>query len=151
MAATKKTAASGKSYDGFTEEERAAMKERAKELKTKAKRSGKANDESDLLEKIAEMPEADRAIAERIHAIVRENAPDLTPTTWYGQPAYSKNGKVVCFFQSSAKFKIRYCTLGFNEQANLDDGTMWATAFALTALSEADEKRVADLVRRAAG
>ncbi|WP_460518122.1 iron chaperone [Flindersiella endophytica] len=150
MAATKKNAAGGKSYDGFTEEERAAMKERAKELKTKAKRSGKANGEAELLEKIAEMPDEDRVIAERIHAIVQENAPDLTPTTWYGQPAYSLDGKVVCFFQSSAKFKTRYCTLGFNERANLDEGTMWATAFALTDLSPADEARVAELVRKAA-
>jgi uncharacterized protein YdhG (YjbR/CyaY superfamily) len=150
MAATKKTAAGEKSYEGFTTEERAAMKERAKELKKSSRRSSAADGEADLLASIAEMPADDRVMAERIHAIVKENAPSLTPRTWYGQPAYAKAGKVVCFFQSRAKFKTRYATLGFNEEANLDDGAMWPTAFALTSLSKADEKRIAELVKRAA-
>jgi len=131
--------------EGFTAEERAAIKERAKESRRKA------NGESDLLEKIAEMPEADRAMAERVHAIVTEVAPELEPKTWYGQPAYAKDGKVVVFFQAASKFSTRYATLGFNDVANLDDGSMWPTAFALTGLTEADEKRIGDLVRRAVG
>jgi uncharacterized protein YdhG (YjbR/CyaY superfamily) len=150
MAAAKKT---DKSYEGFTEDERAAMKEHAKEMKKAASRgprASKADGEQDLLEKIAEMPEADRVIAERIHAIVKASAPDLTSKTWYGQPAYAKAGKIVCFFQSAAKFKTRYATLGFNEAANLDEGTMWPTSFALTALTAADEKKIAELVKRAA-
>lgn len=136
-------------YDGFTDEERDAMKEHAKELKTAARRGSASDTESEVLAKIAEMPDADRALAERIHAVVKANAPALTPKLWYGQPAYAKNGKVVCFFQAASKFKTRYATLGFNEAANLDDGTMWPTAFALTALSAADEARIGALVKQA--
>jgi uncharacterized protein YdhG (YjbR/CyaY superfamily) len=155
MAATKKTAkqtaASEKSYDGFSEDERAAMKARAKELKKTARSdSSKEDGERDLLEKIAEMPESDRVMAERIHAIVQASAPSLSAKTWYGFPAWAKDGKIVCFFQSRAKFKTRYATLGFNEAANLDEGTMWPTSFALTELTAADEKRIAELVKRAA-
>ncbi|MBD0338837.1 MAG: DUF1801 domain-containing protein [Thermoleophilia bacterium] len=134
---------------GFTDEERAAMKERAQELK--ARRRGKADGESDVLAKIAEMPEADRVLAERIHAIVKESAPDLTPKTWYGMPAYAKGGKVVCYFQSAAKFKSRYATFGFNDTAKLDDGAMWPTSFALTELTAAEEARIRKLVERAVG
>jgi len=128
------------------------MKERSRELKAAA-RAGKnaADGERDVLAKIAEMPEPDRAMAERIHAIVKTSAPALSPKTWYGMPAYAKDGKVVCFFQSAQKFKARYATLGFNDPANLDDGTMWPTAFALTKLTAADEKRIGALVKRAAG
>ncbi|GCD18950.1 hypothetical protein CTKZ_05120 [Cellulomonas algicola] len=134
----------------FTAEERAAMKERAKEVRT-AKRKGSDAGLADVLEKIAEMPDADREIAERIHAIVTEVAPDLQPKTWYGQPAYAKNGKVVLFFQASSKFKTRYATLGFNEDAALDDGELWPTAFAITAVTSAVESTIRDLVARAAG
>ena len=137
--------------DGFTDDERAAMKERAKELKA-AKARGKAADaEADLLAKVAEMTGDDRVLAEGVHALVKRVAPELAAKTWYGMPAYAKDGKVVLFFQSAAKFKARYATLGFNDPAALDDGTMWPTAFALTELTEADEKRIADLVRKAAG
>ena len=137
---------------GFTEEERAAMKERARELKAEARRGKEnADGEADLLAKVAEMPEADRALAERLHAIVKANAPGLSPKTWYGMPAYAKDGKVVCFFQNAAKFKARYATLGFNDPANLDDGEMWPTAFALTTVTPAVEKRIAALVKQAAG
>jgi uncharacterized protein YdhG (YjbR/CyaY superfamily) len=132
----------------FTAEERAAMKERARELK--AARS-KAEAEADVLAKIAEMPEADRAMAERIHAIVTATAPTLSPRTWYGMPAYASGGKVVCFFQSAAKFKSRYATFGFNDSANLDDGGMWPTAFALKELTAEGEARIAALVKRAVG
>ena len=132
----------------FTAEERAAMKERAKELKT-AKRGAKANGEDDVLAKIGEMPPADRAIAKRLHAIVKEIAPGLTPRTWYGMPAYAKDGKVVCFFQSAHKFKTRYATLGFSSSANLDDGAMWPTAFAVKKLTAAEEKRIRALVKKA--
>lgn len=127
----------------FTAEERAAMRERAKELKAEAT-------EADVLEKIAEMPKADRVIAERIHRLVREVAPDLAPRTWYGMPAYAKDGKVVCFFQAASKFQARYATFGFNDAAALDRGAMWPTAFALTTLGEAEEKKLRTLVRRAA-
>jgi uncharacterized protein YdhG (YjbR/CyaY superfamily) len=141
-------------HEGFTDEERGAMKERAQELKA-AKRGGpggkKAAEEAALLAKIAEMPEADRVMAERIHAVVTANAPALAPKTWYGMPAYAKDGKVVCFFQSAEKFKSRYATLGFNDTAALDDGTMWPTAFALTKLTDEDEVTIAALVRKAAG
>ncbi len=141
-----------KTYDGFTDEERAAMKERGQELK-KATRRGprgaKADGESDVLEKIAEMPESDRAIAERLHAIIKASAPELAPKTWYGMPAYARDGKVVCFFQSSQKFKTRYSTFGFNDVANIDHGTMWPTAFALTTLTAADEERISELVKKA--
>jgi uncharacterized protein YdhG (YjbR/CyaY superfamily) len=128
---------------GFTAEERAAVKEYAAELK-----KGETG-ERDLLEKIAAMPEPDRAKAERLHAIVKSAAPELSPRTWYGMPAYSKDGKVVCFFQSAAKFKTRYATLGFSDQANLDDGGMWSTAFALNELTPAVEKRILALVKQA--
>jgi uncharacterized protein YdhG (YjbR/CyaY superfamily) len=146
----KSTTASGKKSKGFTDEERAAMKERARELKAEARASkNKAEGESDVLAKIAEMPEPDRVLAERIHAIAKESAPDLSPKTWYGMPAYAKDGKVVCFFQSADKFKSRYATFGFNEDAKLDDGTMWPTTFALTKLTAANEKRIRELVRQA--
>jgi uncharacterized protein YdhG (YjbR/CyaY superfamily) len=137
---------SPKKDTGFTAEERAAMKERAKELKAE---KSKADAESDVLAKIAEMPKADRAMAERIHAIVKASAPNLTPRTWYGMPAYAKDGKVVCFFKSASKFKSRYATFGFNDPANLDDGAMWATSFALKKLTAADERKIGALVKKA--
>ncbi len=137
--------ATTKSYDGFTDEERGAMKERAKELKAAR---GKADDEAAVLEKIAEMSDEDRAIAERIHAIIKTNAPELSPKLWYGQPAYAKDGKVLCFFQPSDKFNTRYSTLGFNDIAALDDGVMWPTAFALTELTPAAEKQIATLIKK---
>ena len=146
MAEPKRGKKSAKSK-GFTTEERAAMKERAGELKAGA-RGGKA-DEGAVLAKIAELPEADRAIAERLHAVIEASAPGLTPRLWYGMPAYAKDGNVVCFFQSGQKFKTRYATLGFSDEANLDDGTMWPTSFALTTLTAADEARIAELMRRA--
>jgi len=134
--------------EGWTAEERAAMKERAKELRGTGK---KGNGEADLLAKIDEMSGTDRSIAERVHAIVTKVAPDLTPKTWYGQPAYAKDGKVVVFFQASAKFGTRYCTLGFNDVAALDDGSMWPTSYALTALTDADAQKIAELVKKAVG
>jgi uncharacterized protein YdhG (YjbR/CyaY superfamily) len=138
--------------DGFTAEERAAMQERARELKAASRRKGKAADgEADLLAKVAEMPEPDRTMAERIHAIVKETAPDLVSRTWYGMPAYSKDGDVICFFQGASKFKARYATLGFNDKATLDDGPMWPTSFALTELTPAVEARIAALIKQAAG
>ena len=141
-------APTGKASRGFTAEERAAMKERAKELKAEA---GKADGEKDVLAKIAEMPEPDRAMATRIHAIVKANAPALSPKTWYGMPAYAnKDGKVVCFFTAAAKFKSRYATLGFEEASNLDEGTMWPVSFALKELTPAEEKRIGALVKKAA-
>ena len=130
----------------FTPEERAAMRERAKEAKAAQNR---ADGESDLLAKIAEMPKSDRAMGERIHAIVTDNAPDLEPKTWYGMPAYAKDGKVVCFFKAASKFKERYATFGFNDAANLDEGSMWPTSYALTGLTAADEKKIAALVKKA--
>ncbi|QLY32680.1 iron chaperone [Nocardia huaxiensis] len=138
---------------GFSADERAAMKEHAKELKTAARRGSKAtkaDGEADVLAKIAEMQEADRVLAERIHAIVKANAPALSPKLWYGMPSYARDGKVVCFFQSAEKFKARYATFGFNDTARLDDGAMWPTAFALTTLTAAAEAQIADLVKRAA-
>ena len=132
---------------GFTPEERAAMKERARELKAAASAE---EAERDVLEKIAEMPGADRAMAERLHAIVKKAAPGLAPRTWYGMPAYAKDGKVVCFFQSAEKFKSRYATLGFSDAANLDDGAMWPTSFALTELTPEIEARIGALVMKAA-
>ncbi|WP_157156227.1 MULTISPECIES: DUF1801 domain-containing protein [unclassified Diaminobutyricimonas] len=135
--------------EGWTAEERAAMKERAAEVK-KAKSRTKANPEEELLGKIAEMDDQDRKMAERIHAIVKDSAPELKPKTWYGMPAYAKNGKVVVFFQAAGKFKSRYATLGFNDDANLDDGAMWPTSFALTGLSAEDEAKISELVKRAA-
>ena len=132
---------------GFSDEERAAMKERAKELKAQAQ---KADGERSVLAKIAELPQPDRAMAEQLHAIVKASAPDLTPRTWYGMPAYAnKDGNVVCYFTPASKFKSRYATLGFNDDANLDDGAMWPTSFALTELTPADEKRIAALVKQA--
>jgi uncharacterized protein YdhG (YjbR/CyaY superfamily) len=133
---------------GFTAEERAAMRERAKELKAA---TGRAEGEKAVLEKIAEMPASDRAIAERLHALVTETAPALSPKTWYGMPAYARDGKVVCFFQSADKFKSRYATLGFSDAANLDEGAMWPTAFALKELTGAQEKKIAALVKKAVG
>lgn len=152
MAERKQPAAkqSAKTSAGFTDEERAAMKERAQELK--AGRRGarsKADPEAEVLAKIAEMPEPDRVIAERIHALVKASAPELTPRTWYGMPAYAKNGKVVCFFQSAQKFRTRYATFGFNDAAHIDDGTMWPTAFAVTRLAADDEAKLAALVKKA--
>jgi uncharacterized protein YdhG (YjbR/CyaY superfamily) len=141
----KSATVTGKAVKGFTDEERAAMKERAQELK----RAKTADGESDVLAKIAEMPKADRAMAERLHAIVKASAPALSPRTWYGMPAYAKDGQVVCFFQSAHKFKARYATLGFSDKANLDDGTVWPVAFALKALTAADEARIRALVKRA--
>jgi uncharacterized protein YdhG (YjbR/CyaY superfamily) len=142
----------GKKSDGFTAEERAAMKERAQELKTQARRgtrAGKADGDRDVLAKIAEMPEPDRTMAERLHAIITVSAPALSPKTWYGMPAYAKDGKIVCFFQSAHKFNSRYATLGFNDEANLDDGAMWPTSFALTELSATEEARISALVKQA--
>src|SRR5687767_8506655 len=136
----------------FTDEERAAMKERAKEQKAAARRgprADKADGESEVLGKIAEMPEPDRAIAERLHALIKASAPALSPKTWYGMPAYAKDGKVVCYFTSADKFKSRYATFGFNDSANLDDGAMWPTSFALKELTPAEEARIAALVKRA--
>ena len=139
------------SAEGFTDEERAAMKERARELKAEARANkNKADGERDVLAKIAEMPEPDRAMAERVHAIVKASAPALSPRTWYGMPAYAKDGKIVCFFQSADKFKARYATFGFNDTANLDEGAMWPTAFALKELTPDIEARIGELVRRAA-
>ena len=148
----KSTTAAGQRSAGFTAEERAAMKEHAQELKTAARRgprAAEADAESDVLAKIAEMPEPDRALGERLHAIIKASAPALSPRTWYGMPAYAKDGKVVCFFQSAQKFKARYATLGFSDAANLDDGAMWPTAFALTELTAADEARIGALVTKA--
>jgi uncharacterized protein YdhG (YjbR/CyaY superfamily) len=151
---TKKSAKStiGKASRGFTDEERTAMRERAQELKAAARRgprAGKADGESDVLAKIAEMPEPDRAMAERLHAIIKASAPALSPRTWYGMPAYAKDGNVVCFFQSAQKFKTRYATFGFSDKANLDEGDMWPTAFALKTLTAADEARIGALVKKA--
>ena len=148
----KSTTATSKTFEGFTDEERGAMKERAKELKAAARRgprSDKADEERAVLAKIAEMPEPDRAMAERLHAIIKASAPALSPRLWYGQPAYAKDGKVLCFFQPADKFNTRYATFGFNDTANLDEGTMWPTAFALTELTAADEARIGALVKKA--
>jgi uncharacterized protein YdhG (YjbR/CyaY superfamily) len=146
---TKSTTANETS-EGFTAEERAAMKERAKELKAEARANkNKADGERDVLAKIAEMPEPDRATAERLHAIVTANAPELSPKTWYGMPAYAKDGKVVCYFTPAHKFNSRYATLGFNDDAHLDDGAMWPTSFALTELTPDTEARIGALVKKA--
>jgi uncharacterized protein YdhG (YjbR/CyaY superfamily) len=147
---TSATAAAEETSQGFTDEERAAMKERARELKAEA-RTGKdrAAGEQDVLAKIAEMPEPDRGMAERLHALVKASAPGLAPKTWYGMPAYARDGKVVCFFQSGHKFKTRYATFGFTDAANLDDGAMWPTGFALQKLTAADEARIGALVKKA--
>src|ERR687890_1576688 len=141
---------SAKKFEGFTDEERAAMRERAKELKAEARANKKkAEGESDLLQKIAEMPEPDRAMAERLHEIVKASAPDLSPKTWYGMPAYAKDGKVLCFFQSAQKFNSRYATFGFSDKANLDEGGMWPTSFALKELTATEEAKISALVKRA--
>jgi uncharacterized protein YdhG (YjbR/CyaY superfamily) len=148
----KSTTAADKTSEGWTDEERAAIKERARELKAEGRRgprAGKADAESEVVAKIAEMPPSDRVMAERLHAIVKASAPALSPRLWYGQPAYAKDGKVVCFFQPADKFNSRYATFGFNDTANLDEGTMWPTAFALTELTAADEARIAALVKKA--
>lgn len=140
-----------KKSKGFTDDERAAMKERAKEQKAEARANkNRADGESDVLAKIAEMLEPDRAMATRIHEIVKASAPDLEPKTWYGMPSYAKDGKVVCFFQSAQKFNTRYATLGFNDTANLDEGAMWPTAFALKELTASEEARIGALVKKAA-
>jgi uncharacterized protein YdhG (YjbR/CyaY superfamily) len=153
MATQKKAAGdgSGKNAAGaaFTPEERAAMKERSKELKAQGRRTNKADAEAEVLAKIAEMPEPDRSMAERLHAIVEESAPVLSPKLWYGMPAYARDGKVVCFFQSADKFKARYATFGFNDHASLDDGTMWPTSFAIKELSPTDEATLGALVKKA--
>jgi uncharacterized protein YdhG (YjbR/CyaY superfamily) len=141
---TQKTA----NHDGFTKEERAAMKERARELKAQKKN---ADAESDVLAKIAEMPEAERAMAQRLHEIIKASAPSLSPKTWYGMPAYAKDDKVVCFFQGASKFNTRYATLGFSDPANLDDGAMWPVAYALKELTAAEEAKISALVKKAVG
>ena len=140
------TTAKGKKGKGFTDEERAAMKARAKELKTSA---NQAEAESEVLAKIAEMQELDRALAERLHAIIKASAPNLSAKLWYGMPAYAKDDKIVCFFQSAEKFNTRYATLGFSDQANLDEGTLWPVAFALKELTDAEETRIGALVKKA--
>jgi uncharacterized protein YdhG (YjbR/CyaY superfamily) len=146
----KSTTATGKTSQGFTDEERAAMKERAKELKAEARSTkNKAEGESDVLAKIAEMPEPERAMAERLHEIIKASAPVLSPKTWYGMPAYAKDGKIVCFFQSAQKFNARYASFGFNDTANLDEGAMWPTAFALKELTAAEEAKISALVKKA--
>jgi uncharacterized protein YdhG (YjbR/CyaY superfamily) len=153
--ASKRAGAARKTSNGFTDEERAAMKERARELKADARRGakkGKADGEGDVLAKIAEMKGSDRAMAKRLHAIVKATAPDLSPRTWYWMPAYAnKDGKVVCFFQSAQKFKSRYATLGFSDKANLDEGSMWPVTFALKELSAAEEARIVALLETAVG
>jgi uncharacterized protein YdhG (YjbR/CyaY superfamily) len=152
MTAAKKTATKKtSSASGFSAAERAAMKERAEEFKAEGRGGKKKSDDVNaVLEKIAEMQQPDRTLAERIHAIVTSVAPELAPKTWYGMPAYARDGKVVCFFQPAEKFGARYATLGFNDSANLDDGTMWPTAYAVTDLSDADLKRIEGLIKRAA-
>jgi uncharacterized protein YdhG (YjbR/CyaY superfamily) len=150
--AKKGTSVKKRASSGFTEDERAAMRERAEELKAAASRGSgakRADGESDVLAKIAEMPQPDRAMAERLHALITATAPDLWPRTWYGMPAYAKDGKVLCFFQGSQKFKARYSTLGFSDQANLDDGAMWPTSFALKELTSGGEAKIRALVKQA--
>jgi uncharacterized protein YdhG (YjbR/CyaY superfamily) len=152
MAERKSATKAAKESKGFTDEEREAMRERAQELKAAARRgprAGKADGDSAVLEKIAEMPAPDRAMAERLHAIIKASAPGLTPKTWYGMPAYAKDDKVVCFFQSAHKFKARYATFGFSDEANLDEGAMWPTSFALKELTTAEEARIGALVKKA--
>ena len=152
MEKSKSASARAKKSTGFTPEERAAMRERAKELKAEERANKKkAEGESDLLAKIAEMQGQDRAMAERLHEIVKASAPELSPKTWYGMPAYAKDGKVVCFFQSAEKFNARYATLGFSDKANLDEVAMWPTSFALKELGAAEEAKIGALVKRAAG
>jgi uncharacterized protein YdhG (YjbR/CyaY superfamily) len=148
LKSAKSTTATGKTFKGFTDEERAAMRQRVQELKA-APRADKADEEGAVLAKIAEMPAADRALGKRLHAIVRASAPALSPKLWYGMPAYAKDGKVVCFFQSAQKFKTRYATFAFSDQANLDEGALWPTAFALKELTAAAEARIGALVKKA--
>ena len=145
----KSTTAMGKKPTGFTDEERAAARERVEEIKAEARRGSRADGESDVLAKIAALPEPDRAMAERLHAIIKANAPALSPKTWYGMPAYAKDGNVVCFFQSAQKFKTRYATFGFSDKANLDEGLMWPTAFALKDLTAAEEAEIVALIKKA--
>jgi hypothetical protein len=142
----KSTTGTKKRYEGFTDEEKAAMQNRVQEMKVA---KSKADGESTLLAKIAEMPESDRVMAKRLHAVIKASAPALSPTTWYGMPAYTKDGKVVCFFQSAQKFKSRYATFGFSDRANLDEGNMWPNAYALTKVTAADEAKIAALVKKA--
>ncbi|MGZ4137108.1 MAG: iron chaperone [Actinomycetota bacterium] len=147
-----KSTTAKRKVEGFTDDERAATKERAQELKAAARRgprAGKADGESDVLAKIAEMPKPDRELAERLHAIIKATAPTLSPRTWYGMPAYAKDGNVVCFFQSAHKFKTRYATLGFSDKANLDEGNIWPTYFALKTLTAAEEAKIRTLVKKA--
>ncbi|MEQ4305612.1 DUF1801 domain-containing protein [Plantactinospora sp. B6F1] len=148
---TRTTATNGGQRDGFTEQERAALKERARELKAGARRGAKADPEGDVLAKIADMSGSDRVIAERLHDVIKADAPGLRPKLWYGMPAYALDGKVVCFFQSAAKFRTRYAMLGFSAEAKLDEGDMWPTYFALTELTADEEARIGALVRRAVG
>jgi uncharacterized protein YdhG (YjbR/CyaY superfamily) len=148
----KSTTATRRKPTGFTDEERVAMRERLQEVKAEARRgspAGRADGESAVLAKIAALPQPDRAMAERLHTIIKANAPALSPKTWYGMPAYAKDGNVVCFFQSAQKFKTRYATLGFSDKANLDEGLMWPTAFALKDLTAADEAKIGALVKKA--
>ena len=148
--ATKKTTGRDTSSKVWTDEERAAMQEHAKEMKAEARRGkDKAEGERDVLAKIAAMPASDRVMAEKIHAVVTASAPDLSPKTYYGMPAYARDGKVICFFQAADKFKARYATFGFNDDANLDDGAMWPTSWALTKLTDADAKKIGELVKKA--
>lgn len=148
----KRPAATKATADGFTEEEKAAVKERARELKAASRRgAAKVDVEAEVVAKIAEMSKRDRDLAERLHALVKATVPELVPRLWYGMPAYAKDGKVVCFFQPADKFKSRYATLGFSDDARIDDGTMWATAFGLTEMTEANETRIGELLRRAVG
>jgi uncharacterized protein YdhG (YjbR/CyaY superfamily) len=150
MKTAKSSPAISKKIKGFTDEEKAAMKARAQELKAEARANGdKAEGERAVLEAIASMPEPDRAMAKRLHAIIKANAPALSPKTWYGMPAYAKDGKVVCFFQSAQKFKARYATFGFNDSANLDEGALWPVAFALKDLTSSEETKIIALVKKA--
>lgn len=150
MAAKKSAKQASKESQGFTPEERAAMKERAKELKAAARTSAdKAEGEKAVLAKIAQMPEPDRAMGKKLHAIIMASAPNLVPRLWYGMPAYSKNGEIVCFYQNAGKFKVRYGTLGFSDEAKLDEGRMWPSAYALTEITPAEETRIAALIKKA--
>jgi uncharacterized protein YdhG (YjbR/CyaY superfamily) len=147
-----KEAAAGDRSKGFTAQERAAMKERARELKAEERANkSRADGERDLLAKVAEMSQPDRGLAERLHELIKDSAPELSPKTWYGMPAYAKDGKIVCFFQAASKFEARYATLGFNDTANLDEGAMWPTAFALKELTPVEEGRIRELLRKAVG
>ena len=148
---TKSTTGMDAPVEGWTDDERAAMQERAREMKAAKRRGPRADTAADLLAKIAEMPDADRAMAERLHSLITAIAPSLSPRTWYGMPAYARDGKVICFFQAASKFKVRYATFGFQPDAKLDDGAMWPIAFALTELTAADEAKIGELVKKAVG